>query len=107
VRVLLDEQLPRQLVPYLVGHEVRTVQEQGWAGLKNGELLKQARAAGFEIFLTGDQNLEFQQNLKNSGLFVVILAAASNALEDLVPLVPAALNVIASPVFGQHVRVRG
>jgi hypothetical protein len=87
VRVLLDEQLPRQLVQYLVGHEARTVQEQGWAGLKNGELLRQARAAGFEIFLTGDQNLEYQQNLKKSGLFVVILVSASNALEDLLPIV--------------------
>jgi Domain of unknown function (DUF5615) len=85
VRVLLDEQLPRQLVPYLVGHDARTVQEQGWASLKNGELLKQARAAGFETFLTGDQNLEYQQNLKNSGLFVVILVASSNAIEDLLP----------------------
>ena len=78
MRVLLDEQLPRHLARELTGHQVRTVQEQGWAGLKNGELLKQARAAGFEIFLTGDQNLEFQQNLKNSGLFVVILVVASN-----------------------------
>jgi predicted nuclease of predicted toxin-antitoxin system len=84
VRVLLDEQLPRQLAPYLVGHEVRTVQQQGWAGQKNGELLKLAAAAGFEIFLTSDQSLEFQQNLSNSPLFIVVLVAVSNAIEDLV-----------------------
>jgi hypothetical protein len=105
VRVLLDEQLPRQLAPYLIGHDARTVQEQGWAGLKNGELLKQARAAGFEIFLTGDQNLEYQQNLKNSGLFVVILVASSNALEDLLPIVPAALSAMSSPMPGHYVRI--
>ncbi len=57
MRVLLDEQLPRQLAPYLVGHDARTVQQQGWAGLKNGELLKQAEAARFEIFLTSDRTL--------------------------------------------------
>jgi hypothetical protein len=62
VRVLLDEQLPRQLVPYLVGHDVRTVQQESWAGFKNGALLTQAEAALFSVFLTGDQNLEFQQN---------------------------------------------
>jgi hypothetical protein len=91
VRVLLDEQLPRQLLPHIIGHEARTVQQHGWAGLKNGDLLRNAKVAGFEIFITSDQNLEFQQNLKNSGLFVVILAAPSNALEDLLPLVPAVL----------------
>lgn len=63
VRVLLDEQLPRQLARYLIGHDVRTVQEESWAGLENGALLTKAEAAGFSVFVTGDQNLEFQQNL--------------------------------------------
>jgi hypothetical protein len=106
VRVLLDEQLPRQLVPHITGHEVRTVQQQGWAGLKNGELLKQAEATHFEIFLTSDQNLEFQQNLKRAGLFVVILVAPSNALEDLIPLVPRALAAMVNAKAGQVVRVQ-
>jgi len=66
MRVLLDEQLPRQLAPLLVGHEVRTVQQMGWAGLTNGELLKKAVAARFQVFLTADRNLEFQQNLRQS-----------------------------------------
>jgi len=64
VRVLLDEQLPRQLSAYLVGHEVRTVQQQRWAGAKNGELLRLAVEAGFESFPTADHNLEYQQNLQ-------------------------------------------
>ena len=63
MRVLLDEQLPRQLGPHLIGHQVRTVQQQSWAGLKNGELLDRAEAAGFAVLVTGDQSLEFQQNL--------------------------------------------
>jgi hypothetical protein len=60
VRVLLDEQLPRQLTPLLTSHEVRTVQQQSWAGLKNGALLDAAEVAGFSVLLTGDQNLQFQ-----------------------------------------------
>jgi predicted nuclease of predicted toxin-antitoxin system len=76
VRVLLDEQLPRQLARELVGHEVRTVQQQGWAGLKNGELLQRAAAAGYEVFITADQNIEVQQNLARSGLFVLVLGCA-------------------------------
>ncbi len=105
MRVLLDEQLPRQLAEYLLGHEIRTVQQQGWAGLKNGELLKQARDAGFEMFLTADQTLEFQQNLSNFGLFIVVIVAVSNALEDLLPVVPAALAAMAESKPGSVVRV--
>ena len=105
MRVLLDEQLPRQLAPYLTGHTVRTVQQERWAGMKNGELLRQAEAAGFEVFVTADQNLEFQQNLRTVSLRIVALEAASNALEDLLPLVPSALAAIASAQPGQVIRV--
>ena len=106
MRVLLDEQLPRQLAQQLSGHEVRTVQQQGWAGLQNGELLRRAAAEGFEVFLTADQNLEFQQNLLRSPLRVVVLEAPSNALEDLLPLVPGILRSIPDTVAGQVRRVR-
>lgn len=105
MRVLLDEQLPRQLALYLTGHAVRTVQQERWAGLKNGELLRQAEAAGFELFVTADQNLEFQQNLRTVSLRIVVLEAASNALEDLLPLVPSALATMASVQPGQVIRV--
>ena len=105
MRVLLDEQLPRQLAPYLTSHDVRTVQQEGWAGLKNGELLKRARTAGFEALLTADQNLEFQQNLARSGLFVVVIVAVSNALEDLLPAVPAVLTALAAPAVGSVLRI--
>ena len=105
MRILLDEQLPRQLAGYLIGHEVRTVKQQAWAGLKNGALLTQAEAAGFSVFLTGDQNLEYQQNLSKWRLGVVVLCASSNALEDLLPLIPAALIAIEAVQPGQVVRV--
>jgi hypothetical protein len=100
VRVLLDEQLPRQLAPYLISHDVRTVQQEGWAGLKNGELLKRAKTAGFEALLTADQNLEFQPNLASSDLFVVVVVAVSNELEDLLPAVPKILAALREPIVG-------
>jgi hypothetical protein len=105
VRVLLDEQLPRQVAPLLTGHDVRTVQQQSWAGLKNGQLLDAAEAAGFTVLVTGDRNLQFQQNLATRQLGVVVLCGASNALEDLVPLVPAAMNAIDVVRAGQVLRV--
>jgi len=105
MHVLLDEQLPRQLALLLVGHEVRTVQQVGWAGLTNGELLQRAEETAFEIFLTADQNLPFQQNLPQSGLCVVVVRAASNALEDLQPLVPLILEAIRKGKPGQVIRV--
>ena len=77
MRVLLDEQLPRHLTRELAVHDVRTVRQQGWTGTKNGELLRRAVAAGFEVFLTADQNLQFQQNLAQLRLAVVVLAAPS------------------------------
>lgn len=105
MRILLDEQLPRQLAPLLIGHEVRTVQQESWAGLKNGALIAAAEVAGFTVLLTGDQNLPFQQNLAKRTLGVVVLCAASNAIEDLLPLVPGALTAIGVIQPGQVVRV--
>ncbi len=105
MRVLLDEQLPRQLAPYLVGHDVRTVHQQSWAGLKNGALLTRAEEAAFAVFVTGDRNLQYQQNLARRTLGVVVLVAPSNALEDLLPLIPEALEAIDTVQPGQVLRV--
>jgi hypothetical protein len=104
VRVLLDEH-PSAACTLLIGHEVRTVQQQSWAGLKNGQLLEAAEAAGFTVLVTGDRNLQFQQNLTKRKLGVVVLCGASNALEDLVPIVPAALRAIEVVQVGQVLRV--
>ena len=105
MRILLDEQLPRQLAPTLTGHDSRTVQQETWAGLKNGVLLTKTEESGFSVLLTGDWNLGFQQNISKRRLGVVVLCAASNALEDLLPLVPAGLTAIAAVQPGQLVRV--
>ena len=91
MRILLDEDLPRRLGALLIGHQVSTVQRSGWAGIKNGKLLGLA-AAEFDVFLTMDQNLEFQQNLTTLPIAVLVVEAVSNRMEDLVPLVPGILK---------------
>lgn len=91
MRILLDEDLPRRLAGLLVGHDVSTVQSSGWAGTKNGQLLGLA-ATRFDVFLTMDGNLEFQQNVAILPIAVLVVEAVSNRIEDLQPLVPAILN---------------
>ena len=105
MRILLDEQLPRQLAREIAGHIVRTVQQQGWAGLGNGELLRRAANDGFEAFITADQNLQFQQNLAGSPLAVIVLSAPSNKLEDLRPLIPALTDAVTDTQPGEIRRV--
>jgi predicted nuclease of predicted toxin-antitoxin system len=85
MRVLLDESLPRQLRRVLAGHEVSTVPEAGWAGEKNGELLRLAEPQ-FDVFVTMDRRLPFQQNLSGLRLAIVILIARTNDIADLLPL---------------------
>ena len=75
MKVLLDENLAHRLRKNLGGHEVFTVSYRGWAGLKNGELLRTAEENGIEVFLTGDQTLLHEQNLAGRNLAVVVLSA--------------------------------
>ena len=91
MRILLDESLPRRLVGELAGHTVCTVTEQGWSGLENGDLLRVA-VGQFDVFLTADQNLEYQQNLRELPVAVVVLVAYNNKLETIRPLLPELLN---------------
>jgi hypothetical protein len=93
--LLIDECLDRRLARDIVGHDVSTVQQMGWAGIQNGELLRRAAAAAFDVFVTGDRNLSFQQNLAELPLAVVVLKAPSNRLADLKPLVPKLLAALA------------
>ncbi len=86
MRILLDECVPRPLQEELPGHDVRTVQEMGWAGKKNGELLSVMAGAGFDVLLTVDRRLRYQQNLTRTPVAVIVLVAASNRLSDLTPL---------------------
>lgn len=99
-RVLFDEHLPRLLKRDLPGVEVRTVAEAGWAGTKNGRLLRLAETE-FDVFLTADRNLPHQQMLSALALGVVVLAAGSTKLEDLRVLAPRIVEAIVAVQPGQ------
>jgi hypothetical protein len=108
VRVLLDENLPHDLIDTLVGHSVSTVQGLGWEGTKNGALLK--RASGLiDAFVTIDGNLQYQQNVSVLPFGIVVVGAPSNRMPDLAPLIPEMLAALGRvrPGTVEHVgRVR-
>ncbi len=91
MRILLDECLPRRLKRDLVGHETKTVPEMGWAGKTNGALLTVAQV-DFDVFLTVDRNLSFQQDINKFNIAVVVLVAKSNKHAALQTLVLAPLG---------------
>lgn len=99
-RVPLDECVPCRLRDDLTGHEVRTVPEMGWASLKNGDLLRLAEPL-FDVFVTSDQRLSYQQSVASLQLAVVVLVAKRNKLEFLRPLVPALLDTIREARHGE------
>jgi hypothetical protein len=73
VKVLFDQNIPRNLRQFLTSHEVRTAAQMGWEKLENGMLLKAAEDGGFHVFVTGDTNLRYQQNLKSRKIAIVAL----------------------------------
>lgn len=103
MRILLDECLPRELADELVGHEVRTVQQERWSSLENGEL--PLRASGdFAVFITIDKHIERAQRVP-ADLAVVTLRARTNRIESLRPLVPEVPRVLKEIRPGSFVRV--
>jgi hypothetical protein len=93
VRVLLDECIDWRLGRELASHEVKTARQMGWTTLKNGELLALA-SAQFDVFVTVDRNLSFQQDIVSFSIAVVVLQARTNRLADLRSLVPSLLSAI-------------
>ena len=85
--------MPRRLGRLIVGHEATTVAQNGWAGVKNGRLLALA-ATDFDVFLTINLNLEYQQNLRTLPVAVLVVEAVSNRIEHLIPLVPNILRAL-------------
>ncbi len=100
MKLLIDECIDRELAREFVGYEVKTVPQMGWAGTKNGKLLALA-AAEFDIFITVDRNLSFQQNLPEFDIAVIVLQASSNRLADLKPLIPKVLAILSTAIKGQ------
>ena len=100
MKLLLDECIDRRLAKELVGHFVRTVPQMGWAGIKNGKLLALAEQE-FDVFVTVDRNLSFQQNLPKFSIAVIVLHAKSNKLDDLKPLAPEVLIALPKVKLGE------
>src|SRR5437667_2147055 len=86
-KILLDECIPRPLVQYLPEHYVRTAPQMGWASISNGELIELAEG-DFDVFITVDKGILYQQNLNSTVLGFILVRVRSNRLEDLLPLVP-------------------
>jgi predicted nuclease of predicted toxin-antitoxin system len=93
VRVLFDQGTPAPLRHHLAGHDITTAYELGWGNLKNGDLLQQAEAQGFEVLVTTDQNLQYQQNLASRKITVIVLSTTSwPRIQKVLPRVVDAIN---------------
>lgn len=104
MKVLLDECLPKRLKQSFHQHEVSTVPESGWAGKTNGELLKLAKGK-FDVFVTVDQNLQYQQKLEESGIKVILLVVKNNRYETFKPLIPKIQQELQSAQTGSLIRI--
>ena len=104
--MLLDECIDRRLARELMTHEVKTVPQMGWAGVKDSELLSLAESE-FDVFITVDRNLPIEQNLTKIALAVIILEARSNRIADLKPLSQKILEVIGTAQQGQATTISG
>ena len=103
-RVLFDENLPRLLRHKLPDFEIRTVQEQGWGAFKNGELLRRA-AGNFDVLLTADRRMQYQQNLDAFGIGVVVIVTPRLQLQVLERALEPLRQAISSVSFGQVLHV--
>jgi hypothetical protein len=105
MKLLLDECVPRKLGNYLPGIDCQTVPEASLAGKKNGELLRLAELSGFQVFLTIDQGIEYQQNLQHRNIAIIVIQAQSSRLNDLLTHAPEILKVLGSIQRGQLVKI--
>jgi predicted nuclease of predicted toxin-antitoxin system len=106
MRILIDECLPAPIIDSLTpfGHECKTVREIGLGSKKNGELLTLADGK-WDVPLTNDKNIKYQQNMKGWTISILILSANSNRLSDLLPLIPACAHALLSIHSGQVVEI--
>jgi hypothetical protein len=105
MRLLLDECVPRKFRNALGGHDCRTVPDEGLTGKKNRELLSLAEKAGFQVFLTLDRGLEFEQNLQRRTIAIILIRAKSSRLADLLPHSTEILRVLGFIRPGELVKV--
>jgi len=106
MRILIDECLPAELKSTLtaLAHECETVRKAGFGAKKNGELLRLAEGR-WDVLLTSDRNMKYQQNMTGRNISIVILCAKSNRMKDVLPLIPACSQVLLSMKPGRVVEV--
>ena len=104
MNILFDQNVPRKLRRYLAGHLVTTARSMGWDRTVNGELLQVAQTAGFDVFMTCDQNLSYQQDL--AGRKIAIVELTSNNCPVVVPHTARIAAAVNSCVPGSYIRVK-
>jgi len=102
-RVLLDHCVPRRVARALPDCEITTAYRQGWAELRNGDLLRAVEDAGFEIFITADKNVWHQQNLRGRRLAIIVLP--TNTLSRLLPLFPVIADMVSRVQPGDYCEI--
>ena len=105
MKILIDECLPRKLKRELSDYDVQTVPEAGWSGKKNGELLK-LMSGVYDVFITVDSNMQYQQVLETVQVGFIVLSAHNNKLETLIPLMERARLALETLTAGQVVTIR-
>ncbi len=106
MKILLDESLPLKLSEYFgAEHTVLSVHDMGWLGKKNGELLRLITENNFEVFVTADRNLPYQQNLKAVSFIIVILRGVDNRQQTYINLMPELLKILAEEVISKVVEI--
>ena len=104
MKILIDECLPRKLKRELSEHDVQTVPEAGWAGRKNGELLK-LMSGVYDVFITVDSNMQYQQVLEQAQVGFIVLSAHNNKLETLLPLMEQVKITLETIQAGQVIKI--
>ena len=104
LRVLLDECIDARFAPHVTGVETRTVLGKGWSGISNGKLLTLAQSE-FDVFVTVDKNLAFQQHLPKFSIAVIVVHCKSNRVQDLLEILPELLLAISNAPKGQVTRI--
>ena len=107
MKLLLDEQIPRELAKLFPdSFEVATVQSQGLSGVKNGELLRRAAETGFDALIRADKNMEYRQDANKLLLTVVVMHTVRLRIGDLAPLVPKVIELLEDHPVQAFIRVR-
>jgi predicted nuclease of predicted toxin-antitoxin system len=107
MRILIDECIDEALRHHLTGHQCQTCRYAGLKGLANGHLLAAAEESGFEVLITVDRNMPYQQSLRRGAISLVILQGRTTNLDDLLALIPELLTALEVLKPGQTVRIGG